>query len=151
MDPALSVLTPQRIATEAFTDAAAAVVRLDEIYERNTHFLRDCFEAYVNGESLTTRVRATYPFARLTISTHARLDSRLSYGFVTGPGVHETTVTRPDLFRAYLTEQIKLLIEKDEIFKPIDLRYAGGARYPRLERDASTVDYLTAIVAARSP
>jgi hypothetical protein len=60
MDPALSVLTPQRIATEAFTDAAAAVVRLDEIYERNSHFLRNCFEAYVNGESLTTRVRATY-------------------------------------------------------------------------------------------
>jgi AMP nucleosidase len=72
MDPALSVLTPQRIATEAFTDAAAAVVRLDEIYERNTHFLRDCFEAYVNGESLTTRMRATYPFVRLTTSTHAR-------------------------------------------------------------------------------
>jgi hypothetical protein len=46
MDPALSVLTPQRIATEAFTDAPAAVVRLDEIYERNTHFLRDCFEAH---------------------------------------------------------------------------------------------------------
>ena len=46
MDPALSVLTPQRIATEVFTDAAAAVVRLDEIYERNTNFLRDCFEAY---------------------------------------------------------------------------------------------------------
>jgi C-terminal processing protease CtpA/Prc len=46
---------------------------------------------------------------------------------------------------------IKLLIEKDELFKPIDLRYAGSARYPRLERDASTVDYLTAIVAARSP
>jgi hypothetical protein len=40
MNPALSVMTPQRIATEAFTDAAAAVVRLDEIYERNTHFLR---------------------------------------------------------------------------------------------------------------
>ncbi len=74
MDPALSVLTPQRIATEAFTDATAAVVRLDEIYERNTHFLRDCFEAYVNGESLTTRVRATYPFVRLTTSTHARLE-----------------------------------------------------------------------------
>ena len=63
MEPALSGLTPQRIATEAFTDAAAAVVRLDEIYERNTHFLRDYFGAYVNGESLTTRVRATYPFA----------------------------------------------------------------------------------------
>jgi predicted metalloprotease with PDZ domain len=46
---------------------------------------------------------------------------------------------------------IKLLIEKDEVFKTIDLRYAGGARYPRLERDASTIDYLTAIGAARSP
>jgi predicted metalloprotease with PDZ domain len=46
---------------------------------------------------------------------------------------------------------IKLLIEKDEVFKPIELRYAGGARYPRLEREASTADYLTAISAARSP
>src|ERR1700721_2970481 len=119
MDPALSVLTPQRIATEAFTDAAAAVVRLDEIYKRNTHFLRDCFEAYVNGESLTTRVRATYPFVRLTTSTHARLDSRLSYGFAARPGVHETTVTRPDLFRAYLTEQIKLLIENHNV--PVEI------------------------------
>ena len=131
MNPALSVLTPQRIATEAFTDAAAAVVRLDEIYERNTHFLRDCFEAYVNGESLTTPVRATYPFVRLTTSTHARLNSRLSYGFVTGPGVHETTVTRPDLFRAYLTEQIKLLIENrgvpveiGESSEPIPVHFA---------------------------
>src|ERR1700735_4519495 len=123
MDPALSVLTPQRIATEAFTDAAAAVVRLDEIYERNTHFLRNCFEAYVNGESLTTRVRATYPFVRLTTSTHARLDSRLSYGFAAGPGVHETTVTRPDLFRAYLTEQIKLLIENHN--EPVEIGESG--------------------------
>jgi hypothetical protein len=55
-------------------------------------------------------VRATYPFVRITTSTHARLDSRLSYGFVAGPGVHETTVTRPDLFHAYLTEQIGLLL-----------------------------------------
>jgi predicted metalloprotease with PDZ domain len=46
---------------------------------------------------------------------------------------------------------INLLIEKDEIFKSFDLPYGGGAQYPRLERDASTVDYLTAIGAARSP
>ena len=85
MNPALRVMTPQRIATEAFTDAAAAVVRLDEIYERNTHFLRDCFEAYVNGESLTTRVRTTYPFVRLTTSTHARLDSRCDDGAIYCP------------------------------------------------------------------
>ena len=38
--------TPPPIATEAFTDAASAVARLEEIYERNTKFLRDKFEAY---------------------------------------------------------------------------------------------------------
>ena len=64
-------------------------------------------------------MRATYPFVRITTSTHARLDSRLSYGFVAGPGVHETTVTRPDLFRAYLTEQIKLLIENHGV--PVEI------------------------------
>jgi AMP nucleosidase len=111
MHPTLSVLTPQRIATEAFTDATEAVARLADIYERNTRFLRNRFEAYANGEALTMRVRATYPFVRVTTSTHARLDSRLSYGFVAGPGVYETSVTRPNLFRGYLTEQIRLLIE----------------------------------------
>ena len=85
MHPALKVLTPPPIATEAFTDAAAAVARLEEIYERNTRFLRDRFEAYANGEPLTTRVRATYPFVRVTTSTHARVHSRLSYGFVARP------------------------------------------------------------------
>jgi AMP nucleosidase len=106
-----TVQTPQAIATEAFTDADAAVARLEEIYERNTKFLRDRFDAYANGAAFTTRVRATYPFVRVTTATHARVDSRLSYGFVARPGVHETSVTRPDLFRAYLTQQIRLLIE----------------------------------------
>jgi AMP nucleosidase len=119
MHPVLSVRTPPHITTEAFTDAAAAVNRLADIYERNTRFLRDRFEAYANGEALTTPVRATYPFVRVTTSTHARLDSRLSYGFVARPGAHETTVTRPDLFRAYLTEQIGLLIENHSV--PVEI------------------------------
>src|SRR5579859_5444940 len=106
MCPALATLTPPPIGTETFTDAAAAVARLEEIYERSTKFLRDRFEAYVNGEPLATRIRANYPFVRMTTSTHVRLDSRLAYGFVAGPGVYETTVTRPDLFRAYLVDQI---------------------------------------------
>jgi AMP nucleosidase len=131
MHPVLSVLTPQCIATEAFTNATAAVARLDEIYERNTGFLRERFEAYANGESIKTRVRTVYPFVRITTATHARLDSRLSYGFVAGPGVYETTVTRPDLFRTYLTEQIKLLIENHgvpvevgESSEPIPVHFA---------------------------
>jgi AMP nucleosidase len=130
----LSDLSPKRIATEAFTDATAAVARLGEIYDRNTRFLRDRFEAFANGEALTQRVRATYPFVRVTTSSHVRLDSRLSYGFVAGPGVHETSVTRPDLFRSYLTEQISLLIENHRVpvevgesNEPIPVHFA----YPR--------------------
>ena len=115
----LPILTPQSFATESFTNASAAVVRLEEIYDRNTAFLRDRFEAYANGEAIGSRVRAAYPFVHITIATHARLDSRLSYGFVAGPGVYATTVTRPDLFRTYLTEQIKLLIENHGV--PVEI------------------------------
>jgi AMP nucleosidase len=107
--------TPPHLPTEAFTGAAAAVARLDEIYARNTGFLRDRFDAYAKGEPPAMRVRATYPFVRITTSSHARLDSRVAYGFVARPGVHEITVTRPDLFRVYLTEQIGLLIENHGI------------------------------------
>jgi AMP nucleosidase len=126
-----SALSPPPIPAEAFTDAVAAVGRLEEIYERNTGFLRAQFEAYLKGEWPPARVRAFYPFVRITTTTHARLDSRLSYGFVSGPGTHETTVTRPDLFRAYFTEQIRLLlinhgvpVEIGESDEPIPVHFA---------------------------
>ena len=69
-----NILSPKRITAEAFTEAAAAVARLTEIYERNVSFLRTAFEAYVGGQPLDTRVRATYPVVRITTGTHARLD-----------------------------------------------------------------------------
>ena len=115
MNTAQDTLSPKLVATEAFTDATAAVGRLHDIYGRNTGFLRHHLEAYVRGEPLNSRVRATYPFVRIITTTHSRLDSRLSYGFVSGPGAHQTTVTRPDLFRAYLTEQIGLRIQNHRV------------------------------------
>ncbi len=45
---------------------------------------------------------------------------------------------------------ISLLMEKDEIFKTIELRYVGKARYPKLERDTATPDLLTVIETART-
>jgi hypothetical protein len=47
---AQKIVTPTPIATEAFSSVDAAIVRLEEIYERNTAFLRQRFEAYANGE-----------------------------------------------------------------------------------------------------
>jgi AMP nucleosidase len=116
---AAPILTPKRMATESFMDATAACGRLEQIYARNTAFLRDRFEAYLQGKPLKSRVRATYPFVRITTATHSRVDSRLSYGFVSGPGVHETSITRPDLFRGYLTEQIGLLIQNHGV--PVEI------------------------------
>jgi AMP nucleosidase len=107
MRSAASLLAPPLFATEAFTDATSAVARLEEIDDRNTRFLRDRFEAYVNGEPLTTRVRTTYPLVRITTSSHARLDSRLSYGFVAGPGVHETTITHRNCRYGYLSRHCR--------------------------------------------
>src|SRR3569623_983447 len=160
-----SIQTPPSIATVAFTDASLAVARLEEIYERNTKFLRDHFEAYLNGASPSSRVRAFYPFVRITTATHARLDSRLSYGFVAGPGAHETSVTRPDLFRTYLTEQIGLLInnhgvpvEVGESSEPVPVHFAyrrdinieaaiatGDAKGTRLMRDVFDTPNLAAM------
>jgi AMP nucleosidase len=125
------MLSPPPMETRAFSNAVAAVERITEIYERNTGFLRRHFEAYANGERLEHHVRATYPFVRITTSTYARIDSRLSFGFVAGPGAYDTTVTRPDVFRAYLIDQIGLLLENHgvpvevgESDEPIPIHFA---------------------------
>ncbi len=124
-------LSPPPLETRAFDDAAAAVARIEEIYERNTAFLRARFESYLDGRRLDGRVRASYPFVRIATASHGRVDSRLSYGFVHGPGVHETTVTRPDLYSRYLSEQIELLlrnhgvpVEVGESDEPIPVHFA---------------------------
>src|SRR5258708_12292309 len=103
MNTAQDTLSPKLIATEAFTDATAAVGRLHDIYGRNTGFLRHHLEAYVRGEPLNSRVRATYPFVRITTTTHSRLDSRLSYAFVSAPPPPQPPVTRPPPFLPYFT------------------------------------------------
>lgn len=118
--------------SEAFRDAKAAVARLEAIYERNTAFLRDRFEKVVtSGEVPARPVRAVYPEVRVTTQSFGRVDSRLAFGFVPGPGTHQATITRPDLFRAYLVEQIGLLIANHgcavtigESTTPIPLHFA---------------------------
>jgi AMP nucleosidase len=125
MHDAPAFISPPHLPTERFTDAKAAVAQLEHIYRRNTTFLREQFEAFAAGTPLDARVRATYPFVRITTDTHGRMDSRLSYGFVSGPGTHETSVTRPDLFRDYFTEQIELLLANHRV--PVEI---GESREP---------------------
>jgi len=43
-----------------------------------------------------------------------------------------------------------LLIQKDDMFSTVELKYSGGERYPNLLRDASTVDLLSQIASPRA-
>jgi AMP nucleosidase len=106
----LPILTPDHAGPEAFTDARAAVAQLERLFREATEFLAVHFNHAVIDGRPDTRVRAYYPEIRLTVLSHAKVDSRLSFGHVAGPGTYSTTVTRPDLFRNYLIQQIGLLI-----------------------------------------
>jgi AMP nucleosidase len=125
------LITPKRIASERFTDAEAAVARLELIHGTHTAFLRDQFSALLAGKHFRGRVRATYPEILIETTSYARIDSRLSYGHVAGPGVYATTVTQPTLFRAYLLEQLRLLLRNHAVTveigpstEPIPLHFA---------------------------
>ncbi len=106
----LPIITPPATAPRQFSDAGEAVEELQRLYAVSTHFLRDRFEQFMAGEVPQARYRAFYPEVRLFTNSHAKIDSRLAYGHVAGPGEYFTTVTRPDLFANYLNRQIALLL-----------------------------------------
>ena len=114
---------------EVFTDANKAVDRLIEIFESNTAFLRQHFQDLLDGKEIDGRVRAFYPQVRIVTDSHVRLDSRLSYGFVSRPGTHASTITRPDLFRNYLVSQLSLLMKNHDV--PIQVGDSDRSRSSR--------------------
>jgi AMP nucleosidase len=112
---------PAFIAPTRYTDPAAALAQVRAIYDQQIAHLRDAMRRYVAGEALPGHVRACYPFVRLHTETVARAIlktpdiSRLSYGFVAGPGRFETTLTRPDLYGNYYLEQFRLLLQNHSV------------------------------------
>ncbi|HVL76664.1 MAG TPA: AMP nucleosidase [Noviherbaspirillum sp.] len=122
------MLTPPYVAPARFNDPAAALDQVRAIYEANVTHLRDHLQRFVNGETLASRVRACYPYVRLQTSTVARADSRLSYGFVAGPGTYETTLTRPDLFGNYYFEQFRLLLKNHGLTQEVQLEIGTSAQ-----------------------
>ncbi|QUJ76084.1 AMP nucleosidase [Sulfitobacter albidus] len=106
-----AILTPDAPKSEEFTDATAAVDRLTMLYDQAVGFLRQHFTAAMADAPPDTRIRAFYPEVRFTTQSFARVDTRLSFGHVSTPGTYAATITRPDLFRNYLIQQIGLLIE----------------------------------------
>lgn len=115
MPATLPLLTPDVPAHATFTDAKAAVARLQEIYQIASTFLCGHFAQVVSGAAPDKRYRAFYPEIRLTTTSYTKADSRLSFGHVAEPGEYATTVTRPDLFAHYLEQQIALLMKNHNV------------------------------------
>ena len=105
------IRTPDQPEPQYYSDAKAAVDQLIALYDRAVGFLCDEFAKAMDGSTPTGRVRACYPEVRITTTSFATIDSRLSFGHVAEPGIYATTITRPDLFRNYLVQQITLLLE----------------------------------------
>ena len=129
----LPLVSPPSVPDEVLSDAAAAVEALQARYAEATGFLRRNFAAVMNGHPPTGRYRAFYPQVSLTTGSFAKVDSRLSFGHVTEPGLYETTITRPDLFENYLKQQLGLLIQNHGMplrvgtsDTPIPLHFAMG-------------------------
>ena len=114
-DPRLQVISPDAPEHEAFRDPDAAVQRLMELYKQATEFLCRTFADALDGGMPETRYRAFYPEIRLTTSSFALTDNRLSFGHVSEPGRYATTVTRPDLFANYLRQQLALLMKHHDV------------------------------------
>ena len=112
---------PPFIAPTRYTDPAAALAQVHKIYTQQINHLRQAMHRFVAGESLPGHARACYPFVRIHTDTVARAASasfestRLSYGFVAGPGRYETTLTRPDLYSNYYLEQFHLLLQNHQV------------------------------------
>jgi AMP nucleosidase len=130
-EPVGSFVNPEPFPRQDFTDPREALAALKLLYERNTAFLRDSFNALAKGGPGNRRYRAYYPELSFATTSFAQVDSRLSYGHVPGPGTYATTITRPDLFDSYLVDQIGLIMKNhgvavtiDESDTPIPLHFA---------------------------
>ncbi|MBO3759579.1 AMP nucleosidase [Ciceribacter sp. L1K22] len=142
MDKRISPLTPvnficpEPFEPQVFDDPKAAVETLASLYERNTTFLIDAFSSLAKGAPVTGRYRAFYPQVGIETTSFGHVDTRLSYGHVTAPGLYTTTVTRPQLFRHYLVEQlghlmrnhqVPVVVSQSETPIPLHFAFAEGA------------------------
>ncbi|QBX37287.1 AMP nucleosidase [Brevundimonas sp. S30B] len=100
--------------TELMT-AEAALDRLQTLYDDAVANLRRAVKIFLDtGQRADPQARAKglFSYPQLKISWFgerpANLETR-AYARLSRPGVYSTTVTRPDLFRPYLIEQLTLL------------------------------------------
>ena len=106
---------------KSFTDPMEALAYIRLLYQESVETLRTALAAFAAGNSPAGRTRAFYPYVRIRTESASRPDSRRSFGFVAGPGSYETTLTRPELFGSYFSEQLRLLIKNHAVSLEVGL------------------------------
>ena len=95
--------------------APEALDRLETLYTQSVAALREAVRTFIaTGERADMEARAggLFSYPRLRVSWFGDRPENLAqraYARLSRPGVYSTTVTRPDLFRAYIGEQLALL------------------------------------------
>ena len=112
-------------------DPALAVERLCDLYAAATERLRAAFEAYLRSGIVPPSPPAYYPYLGISLeSNDLNHNGRLAFGALHDPGVYGTTLTRPDLFKGYYENQVRLLMQSHKVpvvvgigHRPIPLAY----------------------------
>ena len=110
--------SPPTAPAQSFDTAEQAVAHLNMLYQQSITFLRDKFQSIGQTTPKTPqRYRAFYPQISLKIDSYSQppMDGRLAFGHVVRPDLYSTTITAPDLFKSYLTEQIALIIAHHKV------------------------------------
>ena len=104
------------------------------VYDRNTQSLRDAFKAYIETSAPpdpkdVANGLFAYPKIRLTYLPEAAAPAfSRAFGKFDTPGVFETDIARPALFRDYLAEQLEIL------FDTYDFKMVKMSQYPKLQK-----------------
>jgi len=125
------------------TSSRKALEEIKRLYQKSIDDLRQEFKNFTQGEMPKQKISAYYPMIRLKPREFHRTDMRLAYGFVPKKGVYATTLTRPDIFDYYYTQQVDLLLQNHDgeieigySETPIPIHFALGDDY-HLEQDLS--------------
>jgi len=141
------------------TDAAGIVDRLEEEYRSSVEALRSALKQFLSGGAppdpeLRRSGAFTYPELRLTWPAGQPFP-RIGRAFarIGIPGSYAITVTRPDLYRAYLTEQLSLLQQDFDVELDVG-RSAQEIPFPYVldgAADIALADIGSAVVARHFP
>ena len=103
------------------TQAAAVVARLDELYRASVARLQAALTAYLadgTAPAAAARRDGSFAYPEIRLGYRAGNDRPAplrSFGRLTAPGEYRISVTKPDVFRDYLIEQLTFLIEDYDV------------------------------------